>query len=325
MTRHERLPGSEDSPALAPGLERFVAAARAQPIVGTCVTAEAVSAGLEHQRRRDQSRRTIALTAVLAIAATFVGVASLGPLLADEQDPRGVFEHPSAQLDPFAEPWTAPGPTIPPPPVPTLAQAVRLRSSAAVEVRGPWAIALREGTHEIELDPGADQALMIVLPERSLELVEGRVHVEFRAGAEPGDASLAAVRLETGVAAWVGADGVRTQIRVDRIDLDGSTKPASKPSTSAAELAREAEDLLAAGKREQAIATYQKLVRKHPRAPQTRGALLDLARLLRAAGREDEARCAYRLFLDRWPDSSVRAEVEAQLARLGPGPACRPS
>jgi hypothetical protein len=331
-------PASEHPPA--PGLERFVAAARAQTIVGTCVTAEAVAAGLEHQRRRSQTRQMLWLSGAMAIAATLAAVALLGPLVdratsspGFDREGAGAQLELSHELGRLTGPrrtlgWSAPVVTIPRADPPTLAQAVRLRSTAPVEVRGPWAISLREGTHEIEVDPDAGHPLLIALPDRSLELVEGRVQVEFTG--EPGG-TVAAVRVETGVAAWVGPDGARTQVLVERMDLDGSgldgsglDGPGAKQSSgsSAAELARKAEELLATGKRDQAIASYQQLVRKHPRAQQSRAALLDLARLLRNAGREDEARCAYRLFLDRWPDSSVRAEVEAQLARLGPGPAC---
>ena len=318
-------PSDPKDHALPPGLERFVVAARTQPIVGTCVTAEAVSAGLEHQRRRNQGRRMVGMTVTMAIAAGLAGLALLRPMFGS-----GAGSSPLAQSDESAELTSLERPTvtIPTADAPVLADAIRFRSTAPVEVRGPWTIVLREGSHEIELEPGAGQVLEIVLPDRTLELVEGRVHVGFE-HAELGVP--AAVRLETGVAAWVAEDGMRTQIRVDRIELDPAGKPGGEDpgedpgenkGPSAAALARTAEDLLAAGNRDRAIATYQQLVRKHPHASQTRGAVLDLARLLRNAKREDEARCAYRLYLDRWPDSSVRGEVEAQLARLGPGPAC---
>lgn len=81
--------------------------------------------------------------------------------------------------------------------------------------------------------------------------------------------------------------------------------------------------LLRAGKREQAVEIYRQLARKHPRASQTRTAVLDLARLLGADEHMDEARCAYQLYLQRWPESSVRGEVESRLERLGDGPGCR--
>ncbi|MCA9661186.1 MAG: hypothetical protein KC486_22790, partial [Myxococcales bacterium] len=51
--------------------------------------------------------------------------------------------------------------------------------------------------------------------------------------------------------------------------------------------------------------------------------LLDLGRLQRAEGDVDAARCAYQLYLDRYPKGALVAEVERALARLGDGPQCR--
>lgn len=306
---------------LPAGLRRYVEAAREQPIVGTCVTAEAVAAGLEHQRQRSQTRRTVLLSGVLAVAASLVAVGLLWPLLSSdaESDDRAALDQreSDAELADSSEPSS-----------PTLASAVRVRSTASIEVRDAWSIVLGDGSHELEVDALPDHALAIELPERNIELVHGHMTIEVVEG-------VAAVRLHTGVAAWIDEHGERTSISVDRIQLDhgldhdhGLEPAPSEPTgsdtaRSAAELARDAELLLESGKREQAIEIYRQLIRKHPRASQTRAATLDLARLLRTTGRTDEARCAYRLYLERWPDSSVRAEVESQLTRLGKGPACR--
>ncbi len=304
-----------DSPA---GLRRFVEAAREQPVVETCVTADAVAAGLEHQRRRAQSRRIVLLSASMAVAASLVAVGLVWPLLSARDDERSVEpieRHATATVE--REP-----PAIPSEDAQALASAVRLRSTAAVEVRGLWSIALHDGVHEIEVDAVAGHALTIALPGRTLELVEGSLTIELADGD-------AAVHLHTGVAAWVDEHGGRTKIRVERFDLDGAPEADADPNEpaptppNAAELARAAEQRLAAGQRDQAVAIYRQLVRKHPRASQTRGAVLDLARLLRAAGRKDEARCAYHLYVERWPNSAVRSEVESQLERLGAGPDCR--
>jgi hypothetical protein len=167
-------------------------------------------------------------------------------------------------------------------------------------------ITLGDGTHEIELvhEPGQPSApLHIDLAGRTLELVEGRATIEVH-----GDD--VAVVLHTGVAAWIGTDGQRTQIEVEHIAIDQAQLD------SAAELAREADRLMAAGAHEQAIETLRRLVELYPQASQTRAAILDLARLLASLERERHARCAYELYLERWPDSSITAEVEAQLARL---------
>lgn len=310
MNQHAHEPS--ETPA---GLQRFVAAARAQPLVETNVSAEAVAAGLEAHRRRAQARRTLLLSASVAMAASVIAAALLWPLLSarSTDESRGEPEVAAAdRIEPEHTPSDAGH---------ALASAVRLRSTAPVEVLGPWSIALDGGTHEIEVDRNAEHALTIALPDRSLELLWGSISVEFVD-------EEAAIRLYTGVAAWIGEDGQRSQISVEQLELEAPAKPSGEDSSpslapSAAELARSAERALAAGERDEAVAIYRQLIRKHPRASQTRAAVLDLARLLRASGQIDEARCAYRLYLERWPDSAVRTEVESQLDRLGTGPRCR--
>ncbi len=265
-----------DDVQVDPALARFVEAARTQAIAGTCVTAESVQAGLEHSRRRSHSQRTMWLSAAIAIAASVVVVALLSPLWS--QDGEG----------------ERPGPE---------------RGTDAPERQR---VSLGEGSHQVEVtrEPGEPAVpLYIELPGRTLELVEGRASIEVS-----GDE--VAVRLHTGVAAWIAVDGRRTQIEVEQVSLDElAPEPAPHP---AAELAREADRLLAAGEREQAIETLHRLVEQHPHASPSRAAILDLARLLATLEREREARCAYELYLERWPDSSVSAEVRAQLARLRP-------
>jgi hypothetical protein len=266
----------EHDHALArPELGPFIAAARAQTIAGTCVTAESVQAGLEHSRRRSHAQRMLWLSVPIGVAASLMVMVMLSPLWSRDVQPR-VGEQ--------------------------LATAVRMSSTGEPEIRDAYTVVLGEGTHEVELvrEPGeANRPLHIELPGRMLELVEGRATIEV-VGHD------AAVRLHTGVAAWIGADGWRTQIEIEQLE----------PTTAAA-LAREADQLLAAGEREQAIETLRRLVETYPNASPTHAAVLDLARLLDTVGRAGEARCAYQLHLDRWPDSSVTAEVEAQLTRLG--------
>ena len=102
---------------------------------------------------------------------------------------------------------------------------------------------------------------------------------------------------------------------------DAARRPQAKRLGPSA-LARRADQYLAAGDREGAIRTWTALVSRYPRAPVVRGALLDLGRALKASGRHAEARCAYRMFLDRWPHSQLRTEVERALVELGDG-SCR--
>lgn len=278
----------EPSHALArPELGPFVAAARAQTIAGTCVTSESVQAGLEHSRRRSHAQRVLWLSVPVAVAASLVAMVMLSSLWSRDDGEQAN----------------------------QLATAVRMSSTGAPEIRDAWTIVLGEGTHELELvhEPGeASRPLHIELPGRTLELVEGRATIEV-VGQD------AAVRLHTGVAAWIDTDGRRTQIVVERFELADDDV---HDQTTSATLAREADRLLAAGEREQAIETLRRLVETYPNATQARAAVLDLARLLDAAGRDGEARCAYELHLERWPDSSITAEVEAQLAQLGKT-ACR--
>jgi Flp pilus assembly protein TadD len=88
-------------------------------------------------------------------------------------------------------------------------------------------------------------------------------------------------------------------------------------------LARRAEALLTAGQRDRAIAVLTQITRLHAHEPAARAALLDLAPLLKAAGRVDEARCAYRLYLERYPGKAqLGDDVRKALDRLGDGPAC---
>lgn len=236
-----------------PELQRFVDAARGQQIAQTCVTAESVQAGLEHNRRRSHAQRMLWLSGAVAIAASISVFALVAPLWSqsDGEAPNGAGSRDGVAGEPIA---TAPE-TVP---------------------------------------------LRVETPTRTLEVVEGRATIEV---APHGTA----VKLHTGVAAWIDADGTRTPIEVEHSQIDVD---------SAAALAREAERLLVAGQREQAIETLRRLVERYPHASQTRAAVLDLARLLAAAKRERHARCAYELYLERWPDSSVAAEVRAQLARL---------
>jgi hypothetical protein len=100
-------------------------------------------------------------------------------------------------------------------------------------------------------------------------------------------------------------------------------EPTRKPVLDAAALARQAEQAMAEQRRGDAIRALVTLVRRYPRSSAARAALLDLGRLLRADGRRDEARCAYRQLVKRWPTDPMRTEIDRALASLGDGPACR--
>lgn len=108
-------------------------------------------------------------------------------------------------------------------------------------------------------------------------------------------------------------------VEPERADPD--SPPAKRPLGPSA-LARRADRYLATGDRERAIETWKALVTRYPKASTARGALLDLGRAYRASGQRAKARCAYKLFLKRWPYSQLRTEVERALDDLGDGP-CR--
>lgn len=89
------------------------------------------------------------------------------------------------------------------------------------------------------------------------------------------------------------------------------------------DLVRRADSLRSAGQPTAAATLLRRVVTDHPSDPLARGALLDLADLQKQLARPDEARCAYRLYLTRYPGAPhLASDVEKALARLGPGPTC---
>lgn len=314
--------------AIPPELQRFIAAAREQPILATNVTADAVLAGLEQHRRRAQARRTLTFSAAIALAASLIVLGLLWPMLSarDAQpEPTGHAVVLDSDHDAGHESGHEAGHEFGHELRPDhLANAVSVRTSTMVEVRGPWLIALDEGIHELEVEATPGRVLRVSLPDREFELVEGFATVEIVHGT-------AAVRLHNGVAAWVGEDGQHSAMTVEQITLtaDPATAPelVGSAAPTATQLAREAELLLAAGKSDKAENVLRRLLAEYPKASQTRSGLLDLARLLRNSRRHDEARCAYQVYLQRWPNSAVDTEVRSQLERLdsglGSGRGCR--
>lgn len=321
-----------------PALRAFVEAARAQPITPTRLSGHEVQrAFVQQQQAVRHSRRQLVLGVSLGSIA--MAAAAALALFVLPNDERAIESDTIANGEVEVEPASATQASIaterqsplplglhPQSPLPPLAltldPAIHVQSGTdAPQVLGPWTLALDMGDHAIRVEPTPGRALRIELPERALELVHGEVEITFVERS-------AVVRLESGIAAWIEADGTRTQIVVERIDLGHETVAATHETVAASEpsaatLARKAEEQLLAGSREQAVTTLRKLVRKYPRTPQARTALLDLARQERLAERPDRARCAYQLYLERWPHSEVQNEIDKQLAKLGEGPACK--
>jgi hypothetical protein len=313
-----------ETPVLTrPALRAFVQAAQSQPIAPTRLTAHEVQrAWAQDQREQQRTRKVLAIGVALGLAAAaMVGLITTS-LLDDGHDQDRTDE---VARDSGAGGRASDSNEI----TPTLDAAIRVRSDAAAAPRvlGPWSIAIDGGIHQKAVQALAHRALRIELPERTLELVHGEMSIDLVGRS-------AVVRLESGTAAWVDAEGTRTQIQVERIELAGiepSEPSVAEPSVaepsasepSASELAREAERQLIAGKRDEATRLLRKLVRKYPRAPESKAALMDLASQEGLAGDPDRARCAYQLYLERWPHSEVRAEINKQIAKLGEGPSCR--
>lgn len=337
-------PAQPDEQAVhSPELMRLVELARAQPLPPTRQSADALHAAF--LAARGAQRRRLGALAGLAVAAALaaLALARLDLGLSQGTGPTGhVAEH------------MAPG-TAPLQPLgPVLAAGVRVVAASddtpSPTVLGGWEVGLAPGRYTVEVDehPGPE-LLRARASGGTVELHHGRVQVVV-------GAARTEVALQHGVGTWVAKDGARSALRPasaadpdptatppaaaasDAADPDptaappaaaadrdaDATNPARDPAVDVNALARRAEALLTDGKREAAIKLLTQIVSAHAQHPAARGALLDLGPLLRAAGRVDEARCAYRLYLERYPGKPQLADQVAKaLARLGDGPDCR--
>lgn len=302
MTPTLRPPDHDEPALLSPELRRIVDGVRAAPPPDLKLRFEAVAAGLDaHKRERRRGLGLLALAAAAVLALLALRPWALSPGTAPAQ--------PLADARPPAPADATPTPV---PAAPALAAAVRIERAEgpAPTVRDAWSVALAPGRYTLDVaaHPGAD-LLRVATPHGALEVQQGRVELVVAAAA-------AIATLQTGVAVWVAPDGQRRE-------LAPGVPASSDMSEDPGALARRADAHLAAGERDPAIAVLRRLVEAHPDSAPARAALLDLGRLLRAAARVDEARCAYALYLARYPDKEQLAdEVRAALARVGKGPAC---
>ncbi|MDC0721025.1 tetratricopeptide repeat protein [Nannocystis bainbridge] len=285
----------------SPELLRLVQAARVAPPPVLKASSDAVFAGFQ-ARRRD--RRRLVVGAAVAVAAA---VALLWARPSFMSSRTGTLE--PVATNSMQAPHVAP--------LPVLAEAVRVvaEEGPPAGVRGEWQVELGDGRYDVTVAAHAGPELLRVdTAGGTVEIAQGRVVIVV-AGART------EAVLRTGVATWIAPGGARTPLAV--APAEASLDDAPDPKASPSDLARHADALLAAGRRDAAIRVLDLLVTTHPDSPPARAALLDLARLLKAASRADEARCAYALYLARYPGKEQLAdEVEAALSRLGPGPAC---
>lgn len=310
-----RRPDPDEPAVFSPELRRLVDVVRAAPPPAVTVDVEAIAAAVA-ERRRGRRRGLLGLAGAAAAAVALV---TLQPYVMSSRtgpvDPvaRAMPEQPAA---------VAPGPSSPAPPSPApraLAAGVRAvaEDGPSPTVLAAWEIDLAPGRYDVTVDAHAGPELLIArTPTGVVEVAHGRVAITVA-----GDRTEAVLR--EGVAMWVAPDGARSPIGPAVVETVPEDMPPT-PGEGAAELARRAEALLAAGKREAAVPVLRQLVTAYPQSTAARGGLIDLARLLRNDGKLDEARCAYTLYLSRYAGKENLAdEVQRAVDRLGPGPTCR--
>lgn len=316
---HFGTPPPDEPSVRHSGLRVLVDAARAEPPPVLGVDADAIHAGW--QARRTSRRRGLGLAlAVAAMVVLGVGVLQLRRATQEPESPVAVrSDAPPARTSDAAAPEAGPGldvaaPVEPEPPAaPTLVATLHVApleaTTAAPQVLGPRRLRLPEGRWSIDSEDA--EPVAVELPDGALELRGGSVHVQVA-----GD--VAHVEVLRDEVLRVDASGKRTTLRPR--PAEGPAETTAGPG--AAELARQAEAQLAAGDRAGAIRTLRRLVTRHGRSATAQTGLIDLGRLLKAAGRADEARCAYGLFLARWPGHALAGDVTRARDALGDGPAC---
>lgn len=301
-----------------PLLQEIVAEARARPLPALRVDADRVREQWLAQRR---SRRWTLLASAAAVVLA-VGAVRLGTSLIEAGSP----ESPTPQL---AAQVVEPAPiesSIEPPLQPVTKQATPAPEPAIEVVR------LAEG---VVIDPVGDHVdVPVIVSTWEVQVAAGQYHVEVPVEAV---STLRLVlehhrlEIEPGTALDVIA-GDPPQVLVSRgrarlIDVHGTARDFGPPSTetasTATELARRAEAQMARGDTRGAMRTLEQLVKRHPRTSPAKSGLLDLARLRKVSGDEARARCAYELYLERWPSSPLRADVERAVQGLSSRRGCR--
>ncbi len=310
-------PPAADEPAVhSPQLRALVELARAATPPPLRVDADRVHAGtLAARHVRARNSRIIGIIGGLILAAAALALIALRLDLGLSQS-TGPAGHVAQDMS------QAPAEQGAVPRGPVLAAGVRVVAdddTPSPTVLGPWEVGLAPGRYAVDVDdhPGPE-LLRARSPGGSVELHHGRVEIVVAA------ASTTAT-LREGVATWIAPDDTRRALTPDLATTTNTTPTTTTDPADASprDLVRRADSLRAAGQHAAAAALLRRVVDEHPQDPLARAALLDLAHLLKELSRTDEARCAYRLHLERHPGAPhLAAEVEKALTRLGPGPAC---
>lgn len=311
---NDRFEVEEDERAVtSPRLLEMVEAARAQPLHDTDVSLPIIRRQIAAKGKgfRNGVTAGVVLAAAAAVTLWVMGPSSTPGEAVSEPEAgvevanrEVVAEVPSTPLFPFVDDAS-------------LSDAVRVtwKGGAPPRALGAWELELGDGSYEVALAEPRPERLTIHVGTRTVELAHGELMLASH-GTTP------VVTLVHGVAAWVDEDGTRTPLEVESVSARRPVDGSAAAAGSATELAREAERLLGAGERRAAIVVLRKLVQRHPNSTAARSALLDLGRELGREGMRDHARCAYEVYLRRWPDGQMRADVRRSLQRLGRGAAC---
>lgn len=300
-------------------LRRLVALAQDQPLPTLRIDTQRLHNSVA-AARKTRNRRFMTFGG-LALAAGLAGLA----LVNLDNSGRSQTTSPQGHVAQDMSPEPANGRALPR--SPALATGVRVvaqgEDTPSPTVLGAWEVGLAPGRYEVEVDPHAGPELLLARAAGgTLELHHGRVEIVVAA-------SSTHASLREGVATWIAPDGARSPLTSAAIAPATVPEPGTTPTPASATdetvrgLARRAEALITAGQRDAAISVLTQITTVYAHEPAARGALLDLAPLLKAAGRPDEARCAYLLYLDHYPGKAQLAEdVRKALTRLGDGPTC---
>lgn len=282
-------PGAD--PVVNSRLRSIVQEARQPPFKPTAVTYDDVRRDCDARIRR----RSWRLSAAVAAACFIGGLLAVGPGSDPREDPERwtrVASSPSRGLgvaeagDPRVQVGQPANPAGPP--ASGSADRAASPSAAATDggrlILGPWVLERDVAGHRMRI---------------------ARISADVLRFERPGAAPAAA--FESG--APVPASGAAAE---------------GRQRTDPNRLARRADAKLRAGDRRGAIRLLERLVAQHPRHGAARAALLDLGRLYTASGNRRSARCAYRRYLALGVGGGVDRDVESALAKLGPGPGCKP-